>query len=162
MWKSQLALQVHSGISKASDFVITTKSLGFVLTRRVGDFLLRVLEKHFPINLNYFQRFSSCPPLLNLLDPIYVKKGTKWNQIPCNNLQYYLLLWKNGMSFVSEVGFTLARLACIAVWTRRNHREAIFTPLSRSRHDSSNPLNFLVPKSLNWEFPPLFGAGCVM
>ena len=34
--------RVHSDIRKASGFVITTEPLGFVLTKRVGDFLLRV------------------------------------------------------------------------------------------------------------------------
>ncbi len=32
----------HGDIRKASGFVITLEPLGFVLTKRVGDFLLRV------------------------------------------------------------------------------------------------------------------------
>ncbi len=41
-----LALQAHSDIRKASGFVITTEPLGFVLTKEVNVFLLRVWAFH--------------------------------------------------------------------------------------------------------------------
>ncbi len=36
------ALQAHSDICEASGYVFTTEPLGFVLTKQVNDFLLRV------------------------------------------------------------------------------------------------------------------------
>ncbi len=39
-----LAFRVQSNIREASGFVITTEPLGFVLTKQVNDFLLRVQE----------------------------------------------------------------------------------------------------------------------
>ncbi len=35
----------HSDISKVGAFVITTEPLSFVLTKQVGDFLLRVYQE---------------------------------------------------------------------------------------------------------------------
>ncbi len=43
VFRVQLALRVHSDIRTASGFVITTEPLGFVLTKEVNVFLLRVL-----------------------------------------------------------------------------------------------------------------------
>ncbi len=40
-----LALRAHSELCKASDFVIRTEPVGFVLTKQVNDFLLRVQGK---------------------------------------------------------------------------------------------------------------------
>ncbi len=45
------ALRAHSDIHKASGFVITTEPLGFVMTKEVNVFLLRVLEL-YPQDIN--------------------------------------------------------------------------------------------------------------
>ncbi len=69
-----IALQAHSDICKASGFVITTEPLGFVLTKQVNVFLLRVNEINSPsYTLLYEQNFLGECSLCRL---ILYKKGT--------------------------------------------------------------------------------------
>ncbi len=50
-----MALRAHSDIRKASGSVITTEPLGFVLTKEVNVFLLRVIQKEAPSELPLWQ-----------------------------------------------------------------------------------------------------------
>ncbi len=78
--KKQLALLAHSDIREASGFVVTTEPVGFVLTKQVNDFLLRVkyLRTQWVFRTTYYKKINHCFPAIFLVSEDSVHVGQQW------------------------------------------------------------------------------------